>query len=66
MVQFNYKWGILSPNDPTQRPLGYETKEQAERMAEHMNSLIPLWDLNEHWNKDHWKEKPKPFEVIPL
>lgn len=66
MAQSNYKWGILSPNDPIQRPLGYETKEQAERMADHMNSQIYLWDLNEKWNKDYWKEKPEPWKVVPL
>jgi hypothetical protein len=64
----DYAWGALSPNDPTQVPMKYFTKEAAEAHANSMNALIDSWEENPKgfWNKDHWKVKPAPWVVKEL
>ena len=64
----DYAWGALSPNDPTQVPMKYYTKEAAQHHADSMNSYIELWEENTHgiWNKDHWKVKPELWVVKEL
>ena len=63
-----YKWGVVSPSDPNQTPLKYETKEQAEDHANRMNAYIEIWDENpgNFWNKEYWVNKPEPFQVLEL
>ena len=65
---FDYKWGVVSPNDPIQKPMRFLTKEDAEKHAMYMNRLIDLWEENTSgvWNKDYWKVKPEPWKVFPL
>jgi hypothetical protein len=73
-----YKWGALSPNDPSQVPMKYFTQEQAQQHTDSMNKLIDTWEENpvtavdkdgkeyRLWNKDHWKVKPEPWKVMEL
>jgi len=65
-VKFTH--GAMSPNDPSQVPMKFYTKEDAEAHAVNMNSIIELWEENVHgiWNKDHWKVKPEPWVVKEL
>ncbi len=66
--EFDYKWGALSPSDPTQVPMKYFTQEEAQRHADFMNEFINTWEENPQgiWNKDHWKVKPEPWVVKEL
>ena len=68
MEEIEYTHGALSPNDPTQVPMKYFTKEEAEAHANTMNALIDSWEENPKgfWNKDHWKVKPEPWLVKEL
>jgi hypothetical protein len=68
MMNYNYKWGALSPNDPSQVPLKYFTQAEAQRHADHMNGMIETWEDNfdEFWNKEHWKVKPEQWVVKEL
>ena len=68
MEEFEYTHGALSPNDPSQVPMKYYTKEEAEAHANNMNQLIDSWEENKNgfWNKDHWKVKPEPWIVKEL
>lgn len=79
LVEHDYKWGAISPNDPTPVPLKFYTQEEAQRHADNMNSLIETWEENpvlaidkltgkeiRRWNKDHWKVKPEPWIVMEL
>ena len=63
-----YKWGAMSPNDPSPVPLKYYTREEAERHANIMNNLIDDWDENPYnvWNKGHWQLRPLPWIVKEL
>jgi diadenosine tetraphosphatase ApaH/serine/threonine PP2A family protein phosphatase len=63
-----FTWGALSPNDPSQVPIKYFTREEAEAHANHMDSLIETWEENPRgfWNKGHWKIKPEPWVVKEL
>jgi hypothetical protein len=78
-MTFDYKWGAMSPNDPTIVPLGFYTKEEAQAHADKMNSLIKTWEKNpviykdkftgkefRRWNKNYWKVKPEPWIVMEL
>jgi hypothetical protein len=64
----DYAWGALSPNDPTQVPMKYYTKEAAQHHADSMNRQIDSWEENKdgRWNKDHWRVKPEPWVVEEL
>ena len=68
MEKFDYKWGALSPSDPSQVPMKYFTQEEAEAHADRMNALIETWEENKNglWNKDYWKVKPKQWIVVSL
>ena len=61
--ELDYTWGVVSTNDPSPVSMKYHTKEQAQRYAEFMNSLIDSWEENPDcfWNKEHWKVKPEPW-----
>lgn len=68
MEKFDYKWGALSPSDPSRVPMKYFTQEEAEAHANRMNTSIETWEENKNglWNKDYWKVKPKQWIVISL
>jgi len=66
MTQDSYKWGAMSPNDPTPVPLKFHTKEQAQHHADNMNALLETWETNPIWNKNHWKVKPQPWTIMEL
>ena len=68
MNKNQYAWGALSANDPNRIPLGYRTKEEAQAHADHMNASIDTWKENPKglWNKDYWKVKPEPWDVVEL
>jgi hypothetical protein len=68
MEEFEYTHGALSPNDPSQVPMKYYTKEEAEAHVNTMNQLIDSWEENKDgfWHKDHWKVKPEPWVVKEL
>lgn len=61
-------WGVMSPSDPSKKPLKYCTKELAKAHADLMNSQLPTWhnanDLS--WNREYWKECPQPWEVLEI
>lgn len=63
-----YTHEAMSPNDPTQVPMKYFTKEEAQAHADCMNKLIETWEENPKglWNKEHWKVKPEPWVVKEL
>jgi hypothetical protein len=42
-------WGVMSPSDPSKKPLKYYTKELAQAHT----------DLS--WNREYWKECPQPW-----
>jgi len=64
-MNVDYKWGAVSTNDPSPVPIKYHTKEQAERYADYMTSLIDSWEENSNgfWNKEHWKVKPEAWII---
>lgn len=63
-----YTHGAMSPNDPSQVPLKFFSREDAQAHAVRMNKLIESWEENPNglWNKDHWKVKPEPWVVREL
>jgi hypothetical protein len=76
---FDYKWGAMSPNDPTPVPLRFYTKEEAQDFADKTNVWIETWEENpviykdestgkeyRRWNKNYWKVKPEPCIVMEL
>ena len=68
MNEQKFTHGAMSPNDPSQVPMRYYSKEAAQAYANYMNSLIEYWEENAlgHWNKDHWQVKPEPWVVKEL
>jgi hypothetical protein len=68
MKKIKFTHGALSPSDPSQVPMKFSSKEDADAHAHTMNSLIESWGDNPHgvWNKDHWKTKPEPWVVTEL
>jgi hypothetical protein len=60
-----YPYGVISPNDPSQLGLGYNTLEEAVLHRDHMNTLICTYGTDKNvWNYDHWKDKPEPYIVF--
>jgi hypothetical protein len=64
--KMSYKFGAMSPSDPSKNPLKYAEKIQAELHCNAMNALLEQWDTNSLWNKDFWKSKPEPWEVLEI
>lgn len=64
----NYTHGALSTNDPSNVPIKYSSREEAQAHADFMNSIRITWQENPTglWNKDHWKEQPEPWVVVEL
>lgn len=55
-----------SPSDPNgaNGGLTFKTVDAATIHVNNMNRLLEEYDTNTLWNKDFWKEKPQPWEVI--
>lgn len=68
MNERKFKYGTMSPTDPSQVPMKFYTKEAAEAHANLMNSLIDSWEetSNEFWNKNHWRVKPELWTIKEL
>ena len=61
-----YPFVATSKNDPNgdNGGLGYNTKEEAEKHRDIMNSIIHKYnDIDSIWNKNFWKEKPLEWIV---
>ncbi len=58
-----YPFGAISSSDPSKLPLGFKTREEAEKHCIMMNNSRETFD-DGSWNKDFWKVKPEPWIII--
>lgn len=61
-----YKFIAKSDSDPNGKNggLGYNTREEAQKHCDSMNSLLNSYDETKTiWNKEFWKTKPLEWIV---
>lgn len=58
-----YRYYVQSPSN-RELGLGYNDLKQAQIHCDEMNQLVEEYEINKLWNKEVWKEKPLPFEIV--
>ena len=61
-----YPFGAVCTSDPSNVGLGYNTPEQAQAHADHMNQLRLHYDTDPVWNKDYWKTQPAEWVAFEV
>ena len=59
----NYRFGDISPLDPTGYGLGVTTRERAQAFVCTMNELLVDFETDPIWG-DFWTSKPDPWIVF--
>jgi len=52
-----------SPTDKA-KPMGFKTREDAERHCVIMNKLLESYETSRFWNKEYWPTKPEPWIIL--